>query len=101
MFEGDKKRPAKPGPLQRNKQVKLVSGNILVSCYVASAAIVVIAVSEALKSFGSADTRSGVFYVALGVLGLLFSLFITVMNNRNKKLLAQQKNIKAKNKKDK
>ena len=101
MFEGDKKRPAKPGPLKRNTQIKLVSSNILISCYVASAAIVVIAVSEAVKAFNSANTKTGAFYVALGVLGLLFSVFITVMNNRNKKLLAQQKTIKAKNKKDK
>ena len=101
MFEGDKKRPAKPGPLKRNTQIKLISGNILISCYVASAAIIVIAVSEAVKAFNTADSKTGTFYVALAVLGLLFSVFITVMNNRNKRLLAQQKSIKAKNKKDK
>ena len=101
MFEGEKKRPAKPSPLQRNKQIKQVSGTVLMSCYVASAAIIVIAVSEALKAFNSADIKTGAFYVALAVLGLLFSGFITIMNNRNKKLLNQQKSIKAKNKKGK
>ena len=100
MFEGEKKRPAKPNALQRNKQIKQVSGTVLMSCYVASAAIIVIAVSEAVKAFNSADTKTGAFYVALAVLGLLFSGFITIMNNRNKKLLNQQKSIKAKNKKN-
>lgn len=101
MFEGEKKRPAKPGPLQRNTEIKQVSGTVLISCYVASAAIIVIAVSEAVKGFNSADTKTGAFYLALAVLGLLFSGFITIMNNRNKKLLNQQKNLKAKNKKGK
>ncbi len=101
MFEGEKKRPAKPGPLQRNKQIKQVSGTVLTSCYIASAAIVVIAVSEATKSFGANDAKTGVFYIALAVLGLLFSGFITIMNNRNKKLLNQLKSIKSKDKKSK
>ncbi|PKM72281.1 MAG: hypothetical protein CVU91_09785 [Firmicutes bacterium HGW-Firmicutes-16] len=101
MFEGEKKHPVKPGPLQRNKEVKQVSGTVLTSCYIASAAIIIISVSEAVKSFGSNDSRTGVFYVALAVLGLLFSGFITIMNNRNKKLLDQQKSIKSTNKKSK
>ena len=101
MFEGNKKRPAKPGPLKRNAQIKLVSGNILISCYVASAAIIVITVSEAVKAFNTADSKTGTFYVVLAVLGLLFSGFITVMNNRNKKILNQQKNIKLNNKRNK
>ncbi|MEA4894288.1 MAG: hypothetical protein VB064_03400 [Oscillospiraceae bacterium] len=97
MFEGEKKRPAKPGPLKRNRQILQISGTVLISCYVASAAIVVIAVSEALRRFGSAESGSGAFYVALAVLGLLFSVFITVMNNRNKRLLSEKKGDKAKN----
>jgi len=90
MFDGENKRPAKPGPLKRSGTYKQVSANVIFSCYIVSAAIAVIAVSEAAKSFGSSDTTGGVFYVALAVLGLAFSVFITVVNNRNKKRLSQQ-----------
>ncbi len=91
MFEEKKKKAAKPGPLERNKEYKQVSSTVLFSCYIASAAILVIAVSEAIKSFGASDTRTGAFYIALAVLGAAFSVFITLMNNRNKKLIAQGK----------
>ena len=91
MFDEKKKRPAKLGPLERNKEYKQVSSTVLFSCYVASAAIIVIAVSEAIKSFGASDSSAGAFYIALAVLGAAFSVFITLMNNRNKKLIAQGK----------
>ena len=91
MFEREKKRPAKPGPLKRGGTYKQISGNVLISCYVASAAIVVIAVSEAVRCFGSGSTSEGTFYVILAVLGVLFSVFITVMNSRNKKHIKQGK----------
>jgi len=91
MFDSEKKRPAKPGPLKRGGTYKQISGSVLISCYVASAAIVVIAVSEAVRCFGSGSTNEGTFYVILAVLGVLFSIFITVMNSRNKKLIKQGK----------
>ena len=90
MFEGDKKRPTGKGPLKRSGTYKEVSGSVIGSCYVASALIAVIAVSEAVKSFNSANTTSGAFYVALAFLGVLFSVFITVVNKRNKKRLGQK-----------
>lgn len=96
MFEEKKKRPEKPGPLERNKEYKQVSGTVLVSCYIASVAIVAIAVSEAIKSYGASDTTTGVFYIALAALGVVFSAFITIMNNRNKKLIAKGKTQKTK-----
>jgi|GEM_PF-1314700 len=96
MFDKENKRPVKPGPLKRAGTYKEISSTVLVSCYVASAAIAVIAGNEAFKSFGSDNTGSGSFYVILAVLGLLFSVFITVMNNRNKKLLRQGKTKKGK-----
>jgi len=96
MFDGEKKSKAKPGPLKRNREYKEVSATVLASCYVASAAIVIIAVSEAVKSFGAADTKNGTFYVVLAVLGVLFSVFIAVLNARNKRLIAEHKNNKIK-----
>ena len=91
MFDREKKSPSKPGPLKRGGTYKQISGNVLISCYVASAAIAVIAVSEALKCFGADSKGEGYFYVILAVLGVLFSVFITLMNNRNKKLIKQGK----------
>ena len=91
MFDREKKSPSKPGPLKRGGTYKQVSGNVIISCYAASAVIVVIAVSEAIKSFGAGSTSEGTFYVILAVLGVLFSVFITLMNNRNKKFIKQGK----------
>ena len=91
MFDKENKRPAKPGPLKRGGTYKEISGTVLISCYVASAAIAVIAGNEAFRSFGSGSAGNGTFYVILAVLGVLFSVFITVMNNRNKKMLRQGK----------
>jgi hypothetical protein len=90
MFEENKKRTKKQGPLKRSGTYKEVSGSVIGSCYVASAVIAIIAVSEAVKSFSSANTSSGAFYVALAVLGVLFSVFITVVNRRNKKRFGQK-----------
>ncbi len=95
MFE-EKKHKAKPAPIKRNNNYRQVSVAVLVSCYTASAAIAVIAVSEALRRFAEADSRGGAFYAILAVLGALFSVFITVMNNRNKKLIAQGRTEKGK-----
>ena len=96
MFEGEKKRNPKPGPLQRNRTYREISPTVLVSCYVASAANIALSVSEALRCFSETDSGNGTFYVVLAVLGLFFSVFITIMNNRNKRILAQQKNLKKK-----
>ena len=96
MFDGEKKRSAKPGPIKRNKEYKQVSGTVLISCYIASAAIIVIAVSEAVKCYNVSDTKTGIFYVILAVLGTAFSVFITVMNSRNKRIIEQNKKLRSK-----
>lgn len=90
MFDNDRKRKSKTVPPRRKRSVRQVSGSVLFSCYIASAAIFIIAVSEAVRCFGEDKSGSGKLYIILAVLGLLFSVFITIMNNRNKKLLAQK-----------
>lgn len=91
MFEERKKQKAKPGPLDRNRDYRQVSGAVLASCYVASAAIAAISVSEAVKCFDAGKTGNGTFYIILAAVGVLFSVFITVLNRRNRKLIAQGK----------
>jgi len=89
MFDSDRKPKsgdAKPGT---GKPVRHVSASVVFSCYIASAAIIAISAGEAIKSFGADETGRGKFYILLAVLGLFFSVFITVMNNRNKKLLEE------------
>lgn len=91
MFDKENKAPAKPGPLKRGGTYKQVSGSVLMSCYLASAVIVAISASEAIRCFGAESKSEGIFYVVLAVLGVLFSVFITLMNRRNKKLISQGK----------
>lgn len=96
MFDSERK-PAARRTLQspKKKEYKQISAGALTSCYVASAAIAVIAGREGILRYGS-DPVSGVFYIILAVLGILFSVFITVENNRNKKYIQQGKNYKEK-----
>ena len=91
MFDSEK-RPAAKAALQKpkKKEYRQISAGALSSCYVASAAIAVIAGREAVLRFGS-DPVGGTFYIILAVLGVLFSVFITVTNNRNKKYIRQGK----------
>ena len=91
MFDREKKRPQKPGPLKRSGTYRQISRNVLISCYVASAAIAVIAVSEAQRHFAASNTGEGAFYIALAALGVLFSVFITLANKRSKKRMMQGK----------
>lgn len=91
MFDSEK-RPAAKSALQKSqkKEYRQISAGALSSCYVASAAIAVIAGREAALCFGR-DPVGGTFYIILAVLGVLFSVFITVTNNRNKKHIQQGK----------
>ncbi len=96
MFDGDRTKKAKPAPLKRAGTVKQISSSVLFSCWAASLIIAIVAVSEAVGRFGEKNTSGGAIYVVVAVLGVLFSVFITVMNRRNKKLL-KQPDKKAKN----
>ncbi|MGE4277352.1 MAG: hypothetical protein AB7E30_09310 [Lawsonibacter sp.] len=89
MFDGEKKRPVRPEPLKRGGTPNLISGRIVASCYVTSAGIVVIAGVEAARSFGAGNDSAGSLYVTIAGLGVLFSIFITWMNHRNRRLLGQ------------
>jgi type VI protein secretion system component VasK len=71
--------------------IQTVSGTVVFSCYIASVAILVIAVIEAVKRFQLGDLWGGIIYVALAIAGVLFSVFITLWNRRNKKLLKEKK----------
>ena len=72
-------------------RIQTVSDTVVFSCYLASAAILVIAVNEAVKQFQQASVWGGVVYIILAIAGVLFSVFITLWNRRNKKLLKEQK----------
>lgn len=56
----------------------------LISCYIASALIVILCVVEALKPETAANGNPG-FYYFLAVLGIAFSVFITIRNRSAKK----------------
>ncbi len=71
--------------------LQTVSDTVVYSCYIASVAILIIAVIEAVKRFQLGDLWGGVLYIALAIAGVLFSVFITLWNRRNKKLLKEQK----------
>ena len=71
--------------------IQTVSETIVFSCYIASVAILVIAVIEAVKRFQLGNLWGGIIYIALAIAGVLFSVFITLWNRRNKKLLKQTK----------
>lgn len=61
-----------------------VSGTVLVSCYVASALIVLVCVLEALKP----ETQAAgdvPLYIGLAVAGVLFSVSITIRNRKAQK----------------
>lgn len=72
-------------------RIQTVSDTVVFSCYIASLAILVIAVIEAYKQFQLGNLWGGIIYVALAITGILFSIFITLWNRRNKKLLKQKK----------
>lgn len=74
-----------PPPLQT------VSETVVFSCYIASVAILVIAMIEAVKRFQLGNFWGGIVYIALAIAGILFSVFITLWNKRNKKLLKEKK----------
>lgn len=78
-------KPKDPPPIQT------VSDTIVFSCYIASVAILVIAVIEAVKRFQLGNLWGGIVYIALAIAGVLFSVFITLWNKRNKKLLKESK----------
>jgi hypothetical protein len=71
--------------------VQTVSDLVLGSCYIASLAIAILASLEAFKQFQQDKVWGGVVYVSLAVAGVLFSVFITLWNRRNKKLLRDNK----------
>lgn len=73
-----------PPPLQT------VSETVVFSCYIASVAILVIAMIEAVKRFQLGNFWGGIVYIALAIAGILFSVFITLWNKRNKKLLKEK-----------
>lgn len=68
-----------------------VSDTVVFSCYIASAAILVIAVIEAIKQFQQSNIWGGIIYIVLAIAGVLFSVFITRWNRRNKQLLREKK----------
>ena len=68
-------------------KIQTVSETVVFSCYLASTAILVIAIIEAVKQFQQASIWGGIVYIVLAIAGVLFSVFITLWNRRNKKLL--------------
>jgi len=69
---------------EQNRRTGTVSKMQLLSCYAASALIVILCVVEALKPETQASGSPGMYY-ALAALGVAFSVFITVRNNAAKK----------------
>ena len=65
---------------EKNKKGNTISKMQLYSCYAASALIVVLCVVEALKPETQAAGNPAMYYF-LAVLGVVFSIFITVRNN--------------------
>jgi Na+/serine symporter len=90
MSDGKRGKMSGPAPLKRNNTARQVSGNVMVSCYIATAAILVIALVEAARSFMTGENRAGISYIVLAVLGVFLSIFITIMNSRNRRLLAKK-----------
>lgn len=73
--------------IEREKSKKgdgTISKVQLISCYVASALIAVLCIWEALKPETQASGDSVMYYV-LAVLGVAYSIFITVRNSNAKK----------------
>lgn len=71
--------------------IQTVSDTILGSCYIASLVIVILAGLEAIKQLQKGNLWSGVVYIALALAGILFSVFIALWNQHNKKLLRDKK----------
>ncbi len=84
-YSSGKTQQKDPPPIQT------VSDTVVFSCYIASAAILVIAIIEAVKQFQQANIWGGIIYIVLAIAGVLFSVFITLWNRRNKKLLKAKK----------
>lgn len=72
-------------------KIQTVSDTVVISCYIASVAIVIICGIEAVKQFQLDNLWGGIVYVVLAVAGVLFSFFITRWNRRNKKQLQEKK----------
>lgn len=72
-------------------RIQTVSDTVVFSCYLASAAILVIAILEAVKQFQQGSILGGIVYIILAIAGVFFSVFITLWNRRNKKLLKETK----------
>ena len=69
---------------EKNKKGGSISKVQLYSCYAASALIVVLCVMEALNPETQATGNPSTYYF-LAVLGVAFSVFITLRNNAAKK----------------
>ena len=81
------------GKMQQKQapRIQTVSETVVFSCYIASVAILVIAILEAVKRFQQGSLWGGIVYTALAIVGVLFSVFITLWNRRNKKILKEKK----------
>lgn len=66
---------------EQNRKTGTVSKMQLLSCYAASVLIVLLCVVEAMKP----ETANPMMYYGLAVLGVFFSVYITVRNNAAKK----------------
>lgn len=85
------KFPSKQLQPKGSNEVRTVSDPVVFSCYIASAVILVLAIIEAVKEFQQGKIWGGVIYILLAIAGVLFSVFITIWNKRNKKLLREGK----------
>ncbi len=78
-------------PQKYPPRIQAVSDTVVFSCYLASVVILVIAIIEADKQFQLSNFWGGILYIVLAIAGVLFSVFITLWNRRNKQLLREQK----------
>ena len=69
---------------EKNRKNGSISKMQLYSCYAASALIVVLCILEALKPETQTSGNASMYYF-LAVLGVAFSVFITVRNNAAQK----------------
>lgn len=72
-------------------RIQTVSDTAVFSSYLASAAILAIAIIEAENQFQQGSVWVGLIYIILALIGVLFSVIITLWNQRNKKLQKEQK----------
>lgn len=63
----------------------------LVSCYAASALIVVFSLLERNRQLAAGETEDGIFYIVLAVVGVLVSVVITWRHLAAKKKLEESK----------